>query len=147
MRVQIIIPDKLLEDLDSHCASNGYTRSEFIRLCIRAEIDSLLEEKPVLLVQDLKEKDLITKPHTPTPPLQETTIIPTGTDADEFYPKSHAQEISELEAKEIKKRLEDFDKLVPVVKEFWFGGKKYLVDENGNETLANPVIKTCKHEL
>jgi hypothetical protein len=38
MRVQIQIPKKLLEELDGYCISNGYTRSEFIRQCIRSEM-------------------------------------------------------------------------------------------------------------
>lgn len=62
MRIQIIMPKQLLEELDVYCTSNGYTRSEFIRNCVRSEIASV---GGISLTGDKPDESIIPK----VPPL------------------------------------------------------------------------------
>lgn len=40
MKVQISVPDGLLERIDSYCKQNRYTRSGFISLCVGQYLDA-----------------------------------------------------------------------------------------------------------
>lgn len=47
MRIQLIIPDELIHQVDVYCTSKGYTRSEFVRQLMRASLYESVTEKEV----------------------------------------------------------------------------------------------------
>ena len=121
MKVLLSLPDKLLEDLDKVCAEKSYDRSEYIRMLIR---DSLYFDEdtvpgPVghIALHNKAAKELGIKPNL-TPGLVQS--------------KKRILKEQELLQKEAIVASGPTGK----VSVMYLGGKKYLMDEFGNEVLA-----------